>query len=79
MRSNRAPRDERTVVLAGGCFWGVERSLGLIPGVLGTRCGYANGDEPNPSYERECEGSSGFAEAVEVRYDRAVLGLSELL
>ncbi|MDR2455395.1 MAG: peptide-methionine (S)-S-oxide reductase, partial [Deltaproteobacteria bacterium] len=32
---------EKTVVLAGGCFWGVERYLSLIPGVVGTRCGYA--------------------------------------
>jgi peptide methionine sulfoxide reductase msrA/msrB len=69
----------KTIVLAGGCFWGVERYLGLIPGVLGTEAGYANGRIPNPTYERVCSGTTGFAEAVKVRYDPAKIGLSELL
>jgi peptide methionine sulfoxide reductase msrA/msrB len=57
----------------------VERYLSLIPGVVGTRCGYANGEVPNPTYEMVCTGQSGYAEAVEVRYDSSRLGLSELL
>jgi peptide methionine sulfoxide reductase msrA/msrB len=70
---------EKTIVLAGGCFWGVERYLGLIPGVIGTEVGYANGTVPNPTYEMVCAGGTGFAEAVRVTYDAARLGLSELL
>ncbi|MDR0621199.1 MAG: peptide-methionine (S)-S-oxide reductase MsrA [Deltaproteobacteria bacterium] len=70
---------EKTIVLAGGCFWGVEHYLSLIPGVLKTEVGYANGHIENPTYERVCSGDSGFAEAVKVTYDLESLGLSELL
>ncbi|MDR2302192.1 MAG: peptide-methionine (R)-S-oxide reductase MsrB [Deltaproteobacteria bacterium] len=71
--------NEKTIVLAGGCFWGVEKYLALINGVLKTQVGYANGFTENPTYEEVCAGSSGFAEAVKVTYDGEVLGLSELL
>jgi peptide methionine sulfoxide reductase msrA/msrB len=70
---------EKTIVLAGGCFWGVEHYLSLIPGVLKTEVGYANGHLENPTYEAVCTGASGFVEAVLVTYDDSVLGLSELL
>jgi peptide methionine sulfoxide reductase msrA/msrB len=71
--------NEKTIVLAGGCFWGVEKYLALIKGVIKTQVGYANGFTQNPTYEEVCAGVSGFAEAVKVTYDGAVLGLSELL
>ena len=69
----------KTIVLAGGCFWGVERYLSLVPGVLEATAGYANGLIPGPTYEQVCSGKTGFAEAVKVVYDSARLGLSELL
>jgi peptide methionine sulfoxide reductase msrA/msrB len=71
--------DERKIVLAGGCFWGVQHYLSLIPGVVDTQVGYANGRFENPTYEQVCTGTSGFTEAVMVTYDRNKLGLSELL
>ena len=70
---------EKTIVLAGGCFWGVERYLRLMPGVSWTEVGYANCEVPKPSYEEVCSGRTGCVEAVRVRYDPAELGLSELL
>ncbi|MDR2368300.1 MAG: peptide-methionine (S)-S-oxide reductase MsrA [Deltaproteobacteria bacterium] len=69
----------KTIALAGGCFWGVERYLSLIPGVIETEVGYANGNTENPTYHDVCGGDTGFAEAVMVTYDASVLGLSELL
>lgn len=79
METMKKAGSDKEIVLAGGCFWGVERYLGLIPGVLETMAGYANGDFPNPSYEQVCAGSTGFAEAVKTRYDAGKLGLPELL
>lgn len=70
---------ETNIVLAGGCFWGVEHYLSLIPGVLRTEVGYANGNTENPSYEMVCTGNTGFAEAVSVTYDSSRIELSELL
>ncbi|MDR2349118.1 MAG: peptide-methionine (S)-S-oxide reductase MsrA [Deltaproteobacteria bacterium] len=71
--------DVKEICLAGGCFWGVERFLSLIPGVLETEAGYANGKTANPTYESVCRENTGHAEAVRVRYDPTIIGLSELL
>lgn len=68
----------REIYLAGGCFWGTEKYLRLIPGVIDTLAGYANGQSQNPSYEDVCAGS-GHAETVKVTYDEAKLTLPELL
>ena len=67
------------VFLAGGCFWGVEKYLDLIPGVLRTEVGYANGRTEFPSYEDVCYRNSGHAETVLVEYDSNKIELSYLL
>jgi peptide methionine sulfoxide reductase msrA/msrB len=69
----------KTIYLAGGCFWGVEKYLALIPGVVRTEVGYANGETANPSYEDVRYHGSGHAETVLVEYDPAALPLSSLL
>ena len=72
-------RDLREIVLAGGCFWGVQAYLRRVKGVADTAVGYANGTVANPSYEQVCTGHTGHAEAVRIRYDPAMLKLAELL
>lgn len=67
-----------TIYLAGGCFWGVERFLSMIPNVLSTEVGYINGTSDNPTYDDVCDGS-GHAECVKVVFDDTKLPLGELL
>jgi peptide methionine sulfoxide reductase msrA/msrB len=69
----------KKIYLAGGCFWGVQKYISLIPGVARTRVGYANGNMENPTYEDVCRRDAGHAETVEVSYDEAVLPLTGLL
>ncbi|MDR0905332.1 MAG: peptide-methionine (R)-S-oxide reductase MsrB [Oscillospiraceae bacterium] len=69
----------KIIYLAGGCFWGVEKYIALIPGVVNTSVGYANGNTENPSYEDVCRRGTGHAETVEVTYDEKVLPLTRLL
>ena len=69
----------KEIVLAGGCFWGVEEYLSRIKGVLETKVGYANGNTENPSYEDVKTGTTGHAEACYVKYDEEQLPLEELL
>lgn len=69
-----------TIYLAGGCFWGVEELFRQLPGVLDTRVGYANGTlEQGVTYERVCQGDTGFRETVRVSFDPAILPLERLL
>lgn len=57
------------IVVAGGCFWGVEEFFARKPGVLETEAGYANCREDNPDYQRVCTQITGCAEAVRIRFD----------
>ena len=61
--------------MAGGCFWGLEKYIGLVKGVVATEVGYANGAEASASYGD----GSGYAEAVKVVYDPKVAPLPFLL
>ena len=67
------------IYLAGGCFWGTQHYLSLLRGVLKAEAGYANGNIKEPTYEQVYTDTTGFAETVHVRYDSAVVSLSELL
>ena len=68
----------KSIVLAGGCFWGVEAYLRQIEGVMFTEVGYVNGNTISPSYEDVIAGS-GHAEAVFVCYDSNILTTKRLL
>lgn len=67
------------IYLAGGCFWGMEKYIQSIRGVVSTQVGYVNGNKPNPTYEEVCGGSTGHAECIKVHYDPLVISLSFLL
>ena len=67
------------IYLAGGCFWGTEKYLSSIPGVLSTQTGYANGTTDSPTYEEVCNQNTGHAETVRVVYDPQKLSLGFLL
>lgn len=68
-----------TVVLAGGCFWGMEDLLRAIPGVLETEVGYAGGTTAQPIYESVKTGRTGHAESVRVVFDPTKLKFEDLL
>lgn len=70
---------EKEIYLAGGCFWGVEKYLENIPGVISTEVGYANGNTENPTYEEVCYEGTGHAETVRVRYDSEQVSLPFIL
>lgn len=72
-------KDLKTIYLAGGCFWGMEKYLSLIPGVKETESGYANGSTPSPTYEEVCRKGTGHAETVKVVYDPEEVSLPFLL
>jgi peptide-methionine (S)-S-oxide reductase len=68
-----------TVILAGGCFWGIEDLFRGLPGVASTRVGYTGGHIPNPTYEVVRTGTSGHAESIEIRFDPSIVSFREIL
>jgi len=68
----------KTIYLAGGCFWGVQRFFDQFDGVITSEVGYANGPDKTPTYQEVCK-SSGHAETVKIVYDESRITLTDLL
>ena len=68
----------KKVIIAGGCFWGVEAYYKRLKGVISTTAGYTDGVKENPTYEEVCR-SSGHVEAVYIEYDESLITLEKLI
>ena len=68
-----------TIVLAGGCFWCTEAVYRQLDGVLAVRPGYAGGTAQTANYQDVCNGDTGHAEAIEIRFDPARVTLGQIL
>ncbi|MBE0700773.1 MAG: peptide-methionine (S)-S-oxide reductase MsrA [Acholeplasmataceae bacterium] len=69
----------KSIVLAGGCFWGVEAYFKQLKGVVETSVGYVDGNKRNPTYLEVCDGYASHTEACEVTYDEKVISLEKIL
>ncbi len=72
-------KGERTAVLAGGCFWGVEAVFEHVKGVTDVRSGYAGGSPATAHYEKVGTGETGHAESVRITYDPSQISYGQLL
>ncbi|AMC92760.1 methionine sulfoxide reductase A [Erysipelothrix larvae] len=68
----------KTIVVAGGCYWGVEEYFRRLKGIIDTKAGFAQGTVENPTYEEVCTGQTDHAEAVVLTYDPSILSLSDI-
>lgn len=71
--------NKKEIYLAGGCFWGTEKYLSCVNGIIETEVGYANGNTVDPTYEEVCKRNTGHAEAVKVVYDDSIISLAYIL
>lgn len=67
------------LVLAGGCFWGIEEYYQRTNGVLETQVGYVNSKQINPSYEEVCSGKTGAAEGVKIVFETQKISRKQIL
>ncbi len=74
-----AQKAPEIATLAGGCFWCLEAAYQRLKGVASVVSGYTGGRVAHPSYEDVCGGDTGHAEAVQIRFDPAVISYPELL
>lgn len=73
------PEGTEVIYLAMGCFWGAERIMWKLPGVVSTAAGYMGGFTPNPTYEETCTGRTGHTETVQVAYDPTQISPAHIL
>src|ERR1700679_1420438 len=59
----------QTVVLAGGCFWGMQLVFEHVRGVVAVTAGYSGGSAKTADYETVSGGQTGHAESVKIIYD----------
>jgi peptide-methionine (S)-S-oxide reductase len=80
-RYDPAPASPKTqkIVVAGGCFWGVQGVFQHVDGVTRVVSGYAGGDRSTAHYQRVGMGDTGHAESVEIAYDPQRVSLGTLL
>jgi peptide-methionine (S)-S-oxide reductase len=69
----------QTVVLSGGCFWGVQGVFEHVKGVQRAVAGYAGGARDTAQYETVSTGTTGHAESVQVTFDPAQISYGKLL
>ena len=62
-----------------GCFWCSEAIFNRVEGVVDAVPGYSGGEEPNPTYELICTGSTRYAEVTQVTFDPAAVSYEMLL
>jgi peptide-methionine (S)-S-oxide reductase len=70
---------QKTIVLAGGCFWGVEAVFEKLQGVSNVVSGYAGGSADTANYGAVSGGATGHAEAVQITYDPQKISIGQLL
>ncbi|GAB1391932.1 hypothetical protein MASR1M60_00950 [Rhodocyclaceae bacterium] len=88
MTTNLANAATDTIVLGMGCFWGAEKRMSELPGVLDVESGYANGDIAGDyqtvlaleaAIQRGQSAARNHAEVVKVRFDPQQIGLEQVL
>jgi peptide-methionine (S)-S-oxide reductase len=70
---------KESIVLAGGCFWGVQAVFQHVKGVKQAVSGYTGGEAESAHYEIVSTGTTGHAESVQVTYDPSQITLGKIL
>jgi peptide-methionine (S)-S-oxide reductase len=69
----------QTVVVSGGCFWGVQGVFQHTAGVASAVSGYAGGSKATANYETVSTGTTGHAESVQIKYDPKQISYGKIL
>ena len=69
----------QTIVLSGGCFWGVQGVFEHVAGVESAWSGYTGGARDTAQYETVSTGQTGHAESVKVTFDPSRISLGQVL
>jgi peptide-methionine (S)-S-oxide reductase len=74
-----AQNQQDTATFGTGCFWCSEAIFSRLKGVEKVNPGYAGGEEPDPTYELVCSGTTNYAEVVQIVFNPDTISFKELL
>ena len=74
-----AASGQQTMVVAGGCFWGIQAVFEHVKGVVDVKAGYSGGTAETAHYEIVSSGDTGHAESVRIIYDPSKITYGQLL
>jgi peptide-methionine (S)-S-oxide reductase len=69
----------QTVVVSGGCFWGVQGVFQHARGVVSAVSGYAGGNQSTATYDQVSMGTTGHAESVQIKFDPKQISYGKIL
>ncbi len=78
-KSKNMSNELAIATFGNGCFWCTEAIFQQLKGVESVYPGYTGGSVKNPSYREVCNGTTGHAEAIQIKYDPQVISYRELL
>ena len=69
----------KEATLASGCFWCTETLFSRMQGVISSMPGYSGGSVKNPAYREVCNGTTGHAECVHLKFDDDIISFHDYL
>jgi peptide-methionine (S)-S-oxide reductase len=69
----------KKIIVAGGCFWGVEAYFKQLKGIIDSSVGYVDGNMDKPTYKLVCDGVATHTEACALDYDETLISLENIL
>jgi peptide-methionine (S)-S-oxide reductase len=73
------PARTETVVLSGGCFWGMQGVFEHVRGVKQVLAGYSGGLGATANYDLVSTGTTGHAESIQIMFDPSQISFAEIL
>ncbi|MEA1873661.1 MAG: peptide-methionine (S)-S-oxide reductase MsrA [Bacteroidota bacterium] len=67
------------ITLGMGCFWCGEAVYSRIDGVLSVTSGYSGGETENPTYREVTQGTTGYAEVIQIEYNPQIISFRDIL
>jgi peptide-methionine (S)-S-oxide reductase len=77
--NNKNNKDVEIATIANGCFWCTEAIFSRVKGIKSVMPGYSGGTANNPSYEQVCTGKTGYAEAIQIKFDPRIITFVKIL
>ena len=72
-------KETKLATFAGGCFWCMESPYEKLDGIIDVIPGYIGGHKADPTYKDVTSGTTGHAEAVEIKFDPNLISYDDLL